>query len=157
METRSKATPVVYLLLEKEGKFLIARRYNTGYQDGFYDLPAGHIEEGELPTEALIREAKEEVGIDLLPNNIELVHVMYRVKHNETGDRVDFFFRARSWNGEVVNAEPHKCDDLKWVSMSELPSNMNPHVRVALEYIEKDVFFKELGVDFFKAHNLYLL
>lgn len=157
MQNRNKATPVVYLLLEKEGKFLIIRRYNTGYQDGFYDLPAGHVEEGELPTEALIREAKEEVGIDLMSGKFELAHVLYRAKHNDTGDRVDFFFRARAWNGEVVNAEPHKCDDLKWVSMSELPGNMNPHVRVALECIEKGNSFKELGVDFFKTHNLCLL
>lgn len=55
MATRNKAIPAVYIFLEKDGKFLIARRCNTGYQDGNYQVPAGHVDEGELPTEAMVR------------------------------------------------------------------------------------------------------
>ena len=61
MKTRNKAVPAVYLILERDNKILIARRANTGYEDGNYQVPAGHVEEAELPTEAVIREAKEEV------------------------------------------------------------------------------------------------
>src|SRR3989338_2169193 len=100
MATRNKTIPAVYIFLEKDGKFLVARRCNTGYQDGNYQVPAGHVDEGELPTEAMVREAKEEVGIDVLATDLKLVHVSYRPKHDNTDNRVDFFFRPRTWGGE---------------------------------------------------------
>jgi 8-oxo-dGTP diphosphatase len=157
MKTRNKSVPAAYLLIEKEGNILLARRYNTGYEDGKYQIPAGHIEEGELPTEALIREAKEEVGIDLTPSDFELVHISYRPKHDETGDRVDFFFKVKSWKGEIVNTEPEKCDELKWVSPSQLPENMTLHIRKAIENSQKGIFYNEIPLDAFKAAGLYSL
>ena len=55
----------VYLLIRKENEVLLLRRYNTGFADGQYSLVAGCHEKNEPVTAALIREAKEEVGIDL--------------------------------------------------------------------------------------------
>ena len=157
MKTRNKVVPASYLFLENDGKILVARRCNTGYQDGNYQVPAGHVEEGELPTEALIREAKEEIGIDLNPADLELVHVSYRPKHDETGDRVDFFFRAKKWSGEITNMEPNKCDDLKWVSYDEVPENMTLHVRKAIKNMNDGIFFDEIDLEQLKSHGLYLL
>ena len=157
MKTRHKIVPAVYLILEKEGKILVARRCNTGYQDGHYQVPAGHVEEGELPTAALIREVKEEVGIDVNFIDLDLVHVSYRPKHDETGDRVDFFFRVKKWKGEVTNMEPHKCDDLKWVLPTELPENMTLHIRKGIEAISKGIFFEEISLNELKDNGLYLL
>lgn len=157
MKERNKAIPAVYLFLERDGKFLIARRCNTGYQDGNYQVPAGHVDAGELPSEALIREAKEEIGIGLSPGDVELVHVSYRPKHDNTDNFVDFFFRARKWSGEVQNMEPNKCDDLKWVTLDALPESMTSHVRDAFECMQKNLFYKELGIPFLKDHGLYTL
>ena len=157
MNDRNKAIPASYLFLEKDGKFLIARRCNTGYQDGNYQVPAGHLEEDELPSEALIREVKEEIGIDLSLNEIELVHISYRPKHDNTDDRIDFFFRSNKWTGEIENMEPNKCDYLKWVAIDELPENMTPHVRDAMECMQKGIFYKELGFDWLKEKGLYTL
>ncbi len=154
---RNKATTAVYLLLRKDDKVLIARRCNTGYEDGNYQVPAGHIDAGELPTEAMIREAKEEVGIDLKKEDLKLVHVSFRPKHDETGDRVDYFFEAVRWSGQVIIAEPEKCDDLCWVKPTELPENVTPHVRVAIECTERGEVFSELGIDFLKSQGLYYL
>src|SRR3989344_1067549 len=137
MKIRNKAVPAVYILLEQDGKILLGKRCNTGYQDGNYQVPAGHVEEGELPTEAIIRETKEEVNVDLNLNNLELVHASYRPKHDPTGDRVDFFFKAKQWSGEIKNMEPSKCDDLNWFYWNNLPENMTFHVREALECIRK--------------------
>lgn len=146
MKIRHKIVPAVYLILEKEGKILVARRCNTGYQDGNYQVPAGHVEEGELPTVALIREVKEEIGIDLNPADLEFVFVSFRPKHDETGDRVDFFFRVKKWQGEVTNMEPHKCDDLKWVLPTQLPDNMALHVKKVIESMNKGIFFEEINL-----------
>ncbi len=50
----------VYALFEKEGKVALIQRANTGYHDGYYALPAGHIEPEETSPEAVVREAYEE-------------------------------------------------------------------------------------------------
>lgn len=141
MAERHKAVPAVYLFLEHDGKYLLGRRCNTGYQDGNYNVPSGHVEEGELPVEAMIREAREEIGIELTPEDLEFVHFSYRLKHDATGDRVDVFFKANRWSGELRNTEPEKCDDLQWFALDAFPSNMTPHVREAFKaMLDKEVF-----------------
>jgi len=152
---RNAATTASYLVLRKEGKILFARRCNTGYQDGNYQVPAGHIDAGELPSEALIREVKEEIGIDIKPEDVKFVHTSFRPMMDKTGDRVDYFFEVNTWTGEVTNCEPDKCDDLIWVTADALPENTTPHVRVAIACIEKNEPFSELSVEFLKESGMY--
>ena len=157
MKIRNKAVPAVYILLEQDGKILLGRRCNTGYQDGNYQVPAGHVEEGELPTEAIIREAKEEVNVDLILGDLELVHVGYRPKHDPSGDRIDFFFKANKWSGEVKNMEPDKCEDLNWFSWDNLPQNTVFHVGQAFKCIRRGICYDEIAIDKLKEKGLYNL
>ena len=55
------------LIREKDGtkEVLLALRKNTGYRDGEYELPGGHVEEGEDLMQAMVREAKEELLINI--------------------------------------------------------------------------------------------
>ena len=144
MQERHKAVPASYLILKKDEKILLGRRINTGYYDGYYVVPSGHIESDELPMGGLIREAKEEIGITILPEDAKFVHALYRAKHDETGARVDYFFEVEKWHGEVVNNEPHKCDDLQWFSFDQFPQNMVRHVQHALECYQKGIMYSEL-------------
>lgn len=155
MQERHKAVPAVYLMLEKDGKYLLCRRFQTGYQDGNYNLPSGHLEALELPTVGLIREAKEEIGIDLQPDDVKFVHVSCRPDFDGSGDRIDFFFWAKTWAGEVVNAEPDKCDDMRWLSPEDFPANMTPHVRSAFEDVLAGVPFREHGLEYMTSNPLY--
>ena len=136
--------PATYLFLEKNGKYLFIRRCNTGYQDGNYQVPAGHIEANESPSEAMIREAKEEIGIQIDSKNLEFVQVAYRMNEEKTGFRVDFFFKTSVWTGEVINGEPEKCDDLQWFAPANLPINVVPLMRSVLESIENKMFLSEV-------------
>lgn len=156
-KSRNKAIPAVYLFLEKDGKYLITRRCTTGYEDGNYQAPAGHVEDQELPSKAIIREAKEEIGIDLTEADLTLVHVSYRPRHDNTDNRVDMFFRAKSWQGDVQNCEPEKCDDLQWVAINDLPKNMTMHVRSALESAAQSNIFQEFGLNTLKSLGYYKL
>ena len=143
MTTRLTLIPAVYLFLEKEGKFLLIRRANTGYQDGNYQTPAGHVEEQETLREAAVREAKEEIGIDLSPEDLEFVHAAYRMHPDKTGYRIDIFFKTSKWQGEATNMEPEKCDDLLWTTQEELPENTVELIRTALEHIKKGSYLSE--------------
>lgn len=144
MKQRFQIVPAVYLLLRQEDKILLIRRYNTGYMDGKYSLPAGHLDGGESATRALVREAKEEIGIKLKSKDLRFLHVLHRRAAERDHERVDFFFEASKWLGSVINAEPDKCDDLKWTEISKLPKQMVPEVRYVLDKISAGEIYSEL-------------
>lgn len=133
-----------YLLPEKEGEILLLRRLNTGFEDGNYSLVSGHVNDEESVRYAMIREAKEEAGIDIQPEDLELVHVMHRNKLNGNEARVDFFFKCKNWQGEITNMEPEKCDDLSWFPLNDLPVNIIQYIKIALEHIGKGELYSEL-------------
>lgn len=144
MTERNKAVPAAYLILERGREILLGRRINTGYYDGWYTVPSGHIEAGELPRDGLAREALEEIGVTFDKSEARLVHTMYRTKHDQTGDRADYFFVVRNWQGEVRNCEPNKCDHLAWFSRDNLPSNFMHHVRLALQCYDRGERYSEV-------------
>ena len=129
---RHKCVPAAYLaLVDKEGRVLFMRRSNTGYQDGKLGLPSGHLEAGETPSEALIREVKEEIGLEL--DLVQFQHVMYRsCRDNSEDDRVDFFFRASFEGQKIENCEPHKCSELLWIKYPFENSDIIPYIKDAL-------------------------
>lgn len=143
---RFKVIPAVYLILIRDNKILMLRRQNTGFEDGNYSLIAGHVDENEGPTRAVSREASEEAGIHILPENIRLAHVMYRKKPDE--ERIDFFFIADAWEGEPRNLEPEKCDDLSWFPLDNIPENTIPHVRDVIEnHLVNKRAYSEFGLN----------
>ena len=116
--------------------------------DGNYSLPAGHIDMGETFTQCCIRESKEEIGADLKPEDLKIAHLMHRFSGAEWGElgyRIDVFFTAEKWDGEIKNMEPEKCDDLSWFDFDNLPENIIPYVRRALECIKNKIFYSEFG------------
>lgn len=122
MKERNKIPISVQLLLEKEDKILLMKRKNTGYEDGKYSLPGGHVEANEEIRKALIREAKEEIGIQIDLKDIELYKVLNR-KVNKKQEYVDFVFKANHWTGNITNEEKEKCEEIKWVDINEMPKN----------------------------------
>jgi len=139
-ETRFKLILSIYLILIKDGKVLLLRRANTGYEDGKYGLPAGHVDGNETARVATAREAKEEAGVDVNPEELNLAHCMHRLQEDE---RVDFFFTTDKWEGEPKNMEPEKCDDLSWFPLDNLPPNTIPYIKKALESYQQGVYYSE--------------
>lgn len=133
-----------YLVLKRGDKVLLARRANTGYHDGEYSLPAGHVEAGESFTQALVREVGEEIGIRVALADVRVAHILHR-KAEDGSERAEAFYVAEHWDGEITNLEPEKCDDLSWFRISELPVNTIQYIRVILENIEKGSFYSEYG------------
>jgi 8-oxo-dGTP diphosphatase len=139
---RFKLVSAVHLFLIREGRVLLLRRFNTGYEDGSYSVVAGHLDGGEPVKQAMIREAHEEVGITIAPEDVDVVGVMHRRSEDE---RIDWFLAASSWSGEVTNAEPHKCDRLDWFPLDALPDNVIPYVRRAIDNYRRGAWFDSFG------------
>lgn len=131
-----------YLILKQQDKILLHLRKNTGYCDGMWSLVAGHVEDGESATEGMVREAYEEVGLSLDPAQIQAVHIMHR-KTNRLN--VDVFFDCKSWQGEIQNREPEKCEKLEFFPLSSLPLNIVDYNAMALRCISEGKFYSELG------------
>ncbi len=132
----------VHLFLVRGDEVLLLRRHNTGYEDGNYSVIAGHLDGGEEVRAAAVREAREEAGITLRPDDIQVVGVMHRRSADE---RVDFFVAATGWTGAIANCEPHKCDELAWFQFDALPANVIPYVRRALDNYRAGSWFDSFG------------
>ena len=139
---RSRFPVAVHLFFFRDDHVLLLRRFNTGWEDGKYSVPAGHVEIGETVIQATIREAREEIGVQLEHQDIEVVHVMNRKSEEE---RIDFFLVVKRWTGEIVNNEPNKCDELSWYPLTALPSNVIPYVRKGWENYRDRIPFSEFG------------
>lgn len=133
-----------YLVLLRDDQVLLARRSNTGYRDGEYSLPAGHVEPGESFTAALCREILEEIGIRIDAKGLVAPHILHR-KGEDGSERVDAFFPVSQWEGEVRNQEPEKCDDLSWFPLDNLPENTVPYIKTVLVHIQQGVSYSEYG------------
>lgn len=127
---RLKVVPSVFTLIEKDGKVLLLRRANTGYADGWYDLPAGHLEDQEKLADGAARELKEEAGITVMPEDLKLLHV--HQNHNDEPAHYGFIFLASKWSGKPKIMETDKCDDMNWFAPSDLPAKTLPYTRDAI-------------------------
>lgn len=105
----------VAAVIRKNGKILMLDRVNLPFG---WACPAGHIEENENPEDALRRETKEEVGIDVKKYNL-LNHEF--IEWNECKQGVkghDFFvYDILEWTGEIKNNFESKGS--KWISKDE--------------------------------------
>lgn len=143
-EKRFKLLSAVHILLMRDSEILLLRRYNTGYEDGKFSLVAGHLDGNESAKATVIREAREEAGIEIAASDIQPVGVMHRQSEAE---RIDFFFAVTVWEGIIKNCEPHKCSELSWFALDNLPVDIIPYVRVAIENYRNGVWYSEVGWD----------
>lgn len=133
----------------QDGKVACLLRANTNWMNGKYGLPAGKVEQGESAEAAAIREAKEEVGIELKPANLEHRLTVFRTSsiENEPTPWVDILFEATNWPGELQNAEPDKHSSLDWLDLDNLPENVTPYMPFFFEQIKAGNTYAEHGWD----------
>jgi ADP-ribose pyrophosphatase YjhB (NUDIX family) len=99
--------------------------------DGRFSLPAGAIDGNENLEDAVIREAKEEVGVTLLASDLRLVHTMHC--WTESNEWLGAYFVADKWSGDPRIMEPEKHSEIQWNTFSGLPNDLIPYVKQALE------------------------
>ena len=119
----------LHLGLLHNGCALMGERRNTQFGAGQYHVPAGHLEINETIIDGIIREASEETGIQLTPEDIDPTYAMpFRGK----SDRLSLFLTAEHWSGEIENREPDKCAGWEWIPTGALPANTFPYAKRAI-------------------------
>lgn len=129
---RLQVIPSVFVAIIKDGKVLLLRRANTGWIDGWYDLPAGHLEDQEGLKEGAARELYEEAGLSVKPKDLKLIHI-YQNHNNPEAPHYGYIFLAKKWEGEPRIMEKNKCDDIDFFPIDNLPKKISPYAKFALE------------------------
>jgi len=108
---------VVAALIWREGRVLIAKSKAGSYMAGRWEFPGGKVERGEKPEDALIREIKEELGVEI--NVLDLFHV-----NNHVYDMLEKkrHIRLLSYNAELIRGEIQciECQECRWANPKEL-------------------------------------
>jgi len=137
----------LFLIRKNKGQkeILLLKRKNTGYQDGNYSVPAGHIDPKESAIQAMIRETFEETKMKLNQNQIKFCHIVDRFEKDVPESRLDFFFESNDWKGHPTNGEPNKCSELIWANLNNLPNNVIKYIKQAIDYYKQDLKYSQLG------------
>lgn len=128
----------VHMIISRDNKLLVQKRKGTKLWPDYYALPAGHIEDGENQYDALVREAKEELGINIDPKKIINCYIVLRRNYFEIeGKRlepyIDYYFEINEYEGIPLIIEKDKCDELIWVDINNLP---NPFINYEGAFLE---------------------
>lgn len=116
------------VIIVRDGKTLLTQRAGS-HAAGHYGSLGGHVNYGESPIEAVKREAREELGIEI--GNIRFVSCTNMVKYGK--HYVDISFVADLLNGEPTIQEPHRIASIGWYDLDALPAPLFEPVRIALE------------------------
>lgn len=140
MSERFKVTPSVFIAAVKDNQVLLQKRQNTGFYDGYFDLPSGHLEDNEDVLSAAKRELEEETGIVVHAADLELFHVCLNAE-SPGNPYLYHFFRTIRWSGEPIVGDPDKIVSVDFFEIDKLPANTTRHVVTALG----DIASKKVG------------
>ena len=119
---------IAHTLIEKDGKYLLIKRSKIkrglpNVYPSYWDIPGGSVEENELPREAALREAMEEVNQKLRINNF--IH-----EDSQFDASKDTVFTRLVYAGEILEErdfilDPEEHTDFKWISsLKDIESNL---------------------------------
>lgn len=113
------------ILIDKDGRILIAQRPKGKFMAGYWEFPGGKLEKDETPERALVRELKEELALDVEANC--LAPFSFISHPYKDFDLLMLVYCCRIWHGDVV---PQEKQAVKWIFYQNhplyriLPSNM---------------------------------
>ncbi len=132
---------VVYFCHDGKGNFLMHKRGASARDEqGKWDIGAGAIEFGHTAEQTLKKEIKEEYGTEVLSYEfLGFRDDIYR--KTEDGKPVHWVsldFKVLVDASQARNAEPHKFDEVRWVTLATMPEQNHVQLKIFLEkYKEK--------------------
>ena len=104
-------------LIDADGRLLIQQRPPGKPFAGLWEFPGGKVEDGETPEAALIRELKEELGIDVEEACLAPATFASDLQPGSTRHMVLLLYVCRKWRGTPQSLEG---GTLRWVRVQEL-------------------------------------
>ena len=132
----------VYGIIRNDNWDILAlKRWNTWRKDWWYWLPAWHIEWKESFFQALKREIKEEINVDLSEQDAKLVHISHRhsLPHRKY---IDVYFEINNYRWIPKNNEPDKHSEMKYIEY-ESEEKFMPYLKEIFEKTKKWIPFSE--------------
>jgi 8-oxo-dGTP pyrophosphatase MutT (NUDIX family) len=108
----ARVAVVAGCVIKKNGKYLLVQEKQPKAY-GLWNLPAGHVDNGETIEQAAAREAREETGFDVA------VAEKLEISHDNIGTPVKHSFAARITGGELC-IKPDEILDAKWLNYQEI-------------------------------------
>ena len=108
-----------FILNEKNEMLLLRRTKNSRNEAGTWAIPGGKIDFNEMAEQAITREMKEELDIDIQVEKF-ITYIDHILPH-EKQHWVSLVFKCKIVNGVVNNLEPHKNDRVEWFALGNLP------------------------------------
>lgn len=153
MKERFRTLSAVMILLcrtnqQGQEEVLLQKRMNTGFMDGYWDFSAsGHVENNESMKMAAVREAKEELGVDVKIENLEFMCLLHEKTPVTEQIYYNGYLKTTKWTNEPRVNEPDKCEEIKWFLLDKLPENMVGCRRQAIENDKNHIPYAEYGWD----------
>tara|TARA_B100000242_G_C43025788_1_gene477621 strand:+ start:1006 stop:1419 length:414 start_codon:yes stop_codon:yes gene_type:complete len=131
MSDKDLVTVSALVLLDQDKRILISERPKGKFMQGFWEFPGGKLEKGENPEICLIREIKEEIGVDL--ENFCFSPLIFTLNEYENFDVLLLLYICREWEGIV---SPKENQNIKWVFVNKLfDCNLLPGDQKLIPYI----------------------
>lgn len=119
MSAGNKIIEVSAALIFSDGKLLITQRHAHSHLGGLWEFPGGKREAGETFEQCLIREIREELGVEISVGNL-----FEEISHDYPEKSVHLkFFRCQLLSGEP---QPLDCAAVKWITLAELEAHEFP-------------------------------
>lgn len=119
---------IAHTLIEKDGKYLLIKRSKIkrglpNVYPSYWDIPGGSVEENELPREAALREAMEEVNQKLRINKIIHEDSQFDASKDTVFTRLVYAGEILEERDFILDSEEHT--DFKWISsLKDIESNL---------------------------------
>jgi len=130
--------------LHRGDTVLLARRCNVEFGSGLYHMVGGKVETGESARHAVMREVREETGLDIPEAAFSLIHTLHR-KGTETEFIALYFSVDISKMDEPRIMEPHKHDAMQFFPIDQLPENIIPSHKQVIECLKSGINYSEHG------------
>ena len=101
------------IFVDEKGRLLLMKRSDNCFTfPGYWGLVGGFIEPGETPEEAAIREAREEIGVEI--KILKFIGRYYNSPHPNYKNCIALPHYAKIVSGTPHPAQPEECSEVKW-------------------------------------------
>ncbi|MDR0383847.1 MAG: NUDIX domain-containing protein [Christensenellaceae bacterium] len=143
---KTRSASMCCLVRDNNGRteVLMQQRGQTASHSGMWDCSsAGHVEIGESMTDALVREAKEEIGVELNKDDIVFTNIQHSGDKNPEQVYYNGYFFFKKWTGEPKICEPEKCWQLEWFDINKIPENTVENRKAAIKDYINGITYSE--------------